>query len=63
VARRRHGEEFIGGNMPRGNMLYLIVGALLVAVAVLGYALYDAKKEPKGVNINIGPKGLSIDQK
>jgi hypothetical protein len=49
--------------MARSNTLYLIVGALLVAVAVLGYALYDAKKEPKGVNINIGPKGLSIDQK
>jgi hypothetical protein len=49
--------------MTRGNTLYLIVGALVVAVAVLGYLLYDAKKEPKGVQINVGPGGLSIKEK
>jgi hypothetical protein len=49
--------------MSRSNLLYLVIGALVVVACVLGYFLYDAKKEPKGVNINIGPKGLSIDQK
>jgi hypothetical protein len=49
--------------MTRGNTLYLIVGALVVAVVVLGYLLYDAKREPKGVQINVGPGGLSIKEK
>ncbi len=44
-------------------MIYLVVGALLVAVAVLGYQLYQERKQPEGVQINIGPKGLSIDKK
>ena len=32
--------------MTRDNVLYLVIGALVVAVAVLGYQLYEAKKEP-----------------
>jgi hypothetical protein len=49
--------------MTRSNTLYLIVGALVVAVSVLGYLLYDAKKEPEGVQIKVGPGGLSIEKK
>ena len=45
------------------NMLYLILGALIVAVAVLGYNLYQEKKQPEGVQINIGPGGISVDKK
>jgi len=45
------------------NILYLIVGALLVGIAVLGYNLYQAKKEPSGVQINVGPNGLKIQNK
>jgi RsiW-degrading membrane proteinase PrsW (M82 family) len=45
------------------NMLYLVVGALAVAVAILSYNLYQAKKQPEGVQINIGPGGISIDKK
>jgi hypothetical protein len=45
------------------NNLILIVGALIVAVGVLGYMLYDAKKEPTGVQINVGPGGIKIEQK
>ena len=41
-------------------LLFLIIGALAVAVGVLGYNLYEAKKEPKGVQINVGPDGLKI---
>lgn len=49
-------------NMNR-NVLYLIVGVLAVAVGVLGYQLYQAKKEPEGVQINIGPNGLKVQSK
>ena len=44
--------------MPR-NTLYLILGALAVAVAVLGYQQYqDSRKS--GVEISIGEGGVSI---
>ncbi|HKS84056.1 MAG TPA: hypothetical protein VJR71_01115 [Pseudolabrys sp.] len=45
------------------NALYLIVGALVVVVAVLGYQLYQDRKEPKGMQINLGPGGISIEKK
>ena len=49
--------------MSRSNILYLIVGALFVAVVVLGYQLYQERKKPEGVNINLGPGGISIEKK
>jgi RsiW-degrading membrane proteinase PrsW (M82 family) len=49
--------------MSRSNILYLVVGALVVAVGVLGYQLYEDKKKPGGVNINLGPGGISIQKK
>ena len=53
-----------GGCMPSNrNVLYLIVGALVVVVAVLGYQLYQDRKKPEGVNINLGPGGISIQKK
>ena len=45
------------------NVLYLIIGALIVAVGVLGYNLYQTKKEPEGLQINVGPSGLKIQSK
>lgn len=49
------------GPMPK-NMLYLVVGALAVAVAVLGYQQYvDSQKS--GVEISIGEGGVSIEEK
>jgi hypothetical protein len=45
------------------NVLYLIIGVLIVAVSVLGYNLYQAKKEPEGLQINVGPDGLKIKTK
>jgi RsiW-degrading membrane proteinase PrsW (M82 family) len=47
----------------RSNIVYLVVGALLVVVAVLGYQLYQDRKKPEGVQINIGPGGVSIEKK
>ncbi len=49
--------------MNRSNILYLAVGALAVVVAVLGYQLYQDRKKPEGVNINLGPGGISIEKK
>jgi hypothetical protein len=49
--------------MSRSNILYLIVGALVVVVGVLGYQLYEDKKKPEGLNINVGPGGLKIEKK
>lgn len=45
------------------NVLYALLGALVVAVAVLGYNLYQEKKQPEGVSINIGPSGLKVENK
>jgi hypothetical protein len=44
----------------RTNVLYLVIGALAVAVAVLGYQLYQDRHQPEGVHIELGPGGLSI---
>ena len=45
------------------NVLYLIIGVLVIAMAALGYNLYQAKKEPEGLQINVGPNGLKIQNK
>jgi len=49
--------------MSRNNVLYLIIGALVIVVAVLGYELYQDRHQPAGVHINVGPNGLSIEGK
>ena len=45
------------------NILFLIVGALCVGIGVLGYSLYQEKKEPAGLQINVGKDGLKIQNK
>ena len=45
------------------NILYLIIGALIVAVGVLGYNVYQSKKQPEGLQINVCPNGLKIENK
>ena len=50
-------------SMTRNNMLYLLVGALAVVAAILAWNLYQAKKQPDGVQINVGPGGLTIEKK
>ena len=49
--------------MNRTNILYLIIGALVIVVAVLGYQLYQDRHQPEGVRIEVGPGGLSIEKK
>jgi hypothetical protein len=45
------------------NLLFLIIGALVVTAGVLGYNLYQAKKQPDGLQVNVGPNGLKIQGK
>jgi predicted negative regulator of RcsB-dependent stress response len=45
------------------NILFLIIGALIVVVGVLGYNLYESKKQPDGLQINVGPNGLKVQGK
>jgi hypothetical protein len=47
----------------RSNIIYLVVGALVVVVAVMGYQLYQDRKKPEGMRIDVGPNGLSIEKK
>ncbi len=49
--------------MARSNTLFLIIGALVVAVGVLAYMVYEDRRKPDGVQINLGPAGLSIEKK
>jgi hypothetical protein len=49
--------------MNRTNVLYLIIGALAVAVAVMGYEVYENRQPPDGMRIDVGPNGLKIEKK
>ena len=49
--------------MTRDNIFYLVIGALVIVVAVLGYQLYQDRHPPEGLQINVGPGGLSIKGK
>jgi hypothetical protein len=48
--------------MPRDNLIYLVIGALVVAVALLGYQLYETKNQPTGVHINLGERFVDREQ-
>jgi predicted negative regulator of RcsB-dependent stress response len=45
------------------NILYLIIGALAVITAVVGYQLYQERQKTTGIEINIGKGGISIEKK
>ncbi|MBD8556260.1 hypothetical protein IFT84_17260 [Rhizobium sp. CFBP 8762] len=45
------------------NMLYAVLGALVVVVIGLGYYTYQKEQEPSGVQVNIGEQGISVEQK
>ena len=48
---------------PNRNLLLIIIALLATGLAVAGYALYDEKRQPDGVEIKIGENGLSIEGK
>jgi hypothetical protein len=47
----------------RTNLLFLLVGAILVGGSIYGYQTYQARKEPQGVQINVGPNGVTFEKK
>jgi RsiW-degrading membrane proteinase PrsW (M82 family) len=47
----------------RDNIFYLVIGALVIVVALLGYQLYQDRHPPEGLQIKVGPGGLSIQGK
>jgi len=49
--------------MTRDRILYLILGALVVAVIVLAYQLQQERNKKTGIDINIGERGISIEKK
>ena len=46
----------------RQNTLYLIIGALVDVVIALGVCVYREQTKPKGVELKIDDKGISIQQ-
>jgi len=49
--------------MPNRNLLIVIIAVLIAGIGILSYNLYEAKKEPKGLQINVGPDGLKVQNK
>lgn len=47
----------------RSNLLYLLIGALVVVVVGMGYYIYHEKQQEKGVELKIGEQGVSIEKK
>jgi hypothetical protein len=47
----------------RSNVLFLIIGALIIVGAAMGYELYQDRKQPEGMRIDVGPNGLKIEKK
>jgi len=45
------------------NLLVVLVVVLVAGLAATGYALYEEKKQPDGVEISVGKNGLSIKEK
>ena len=52
-----------GHQIMNRNILYLVIGALVVATAVFGYQLYQERQKTTGIEINVGERGISIEKK
>ncbi|MGV8939221.1 MAG: hypothetical protein ACOH2J_19045 [Allorhizobium sp.] len=48
--------------MNRNNGLYFIVGVLVVVVVGFGIYTYQQETKPKGVELNIGETGITIQK-
>ena len=44
------------------NQLYLLIGALIVAVIALGIYVYREESKPAGVELKIDESGISIQE-
>jgi hypothetical protein len=45
------------------NVLYVIIGVLVVATTVVAIQLYRERQKTTGVEISIGERGISIQKK
>ena len=45
------------------NILYLVIGVLVVVAVVFGYQLYQERQQTTGIEINVGKSGISIEKK
>ena len=45
------------------NVLYLVVGVLVITAGVFGYMLYQERQKTTGIEINVGKSGISIEKK
>jgi predicted negative regulator of RcsB-dependent stress response len=45
------------------NILYLVIGVLVVAAAIFGYQLYQERQKTTGIEISVGKGGISIEKK
>ena len=43
------------------NFLYLLIGALAVATAALGYYFYEERQNRSSIEIDVGNGGISIE--
>ena len=48
--------------MNRNVLLYGIICALAITAGILGYQYYKEQKKPSGVEINIGKRGITIEE-
>ena len=45
------------------NVLYVVIVALALVSAGLGYALYQERQQTSRVEIKLGPQGVAIEKK
>jgi hypothetical protein len=56
------GPEWSQRTMNR-NVLYLVIGVLVIVTVVIGYQLYQERQKTTGIEINVGKSGISIEKK
>jgi hypothetical protein len=45
------------------NVLYLVIGTLVVITAVIGALLYQERQQTAGIDISVGQGGVSVETK
>ena len=60
-----HAVRYDGMDRPvtNRNLMFLLVGAVIAVLAIVSYRVYEDNREPKGVQLNIGPGGISLEKK
>jgi RsiW-degrading membrane proteinase PrsW (M82 family) len=52
----------MGVSVTRTNNLYLVIGALMIAVIGLSFYVYREETKPKGVELSIGQNGIKLQE-